>query len=1067
MTYTYDALGRLQQAQYSNDTTVIYTLDAAGNRTQVFSGPPAPGAPGVPSVQSITSTSATVSWTAASGTVTSYNYSLNSGAWTSAGTALTVNLTGLSTGTPYTVQVQAVNNGSAGSASSVSFTTLPGLPGVPTFTNLTATAATVTWTAASGTVTSYQYSVNSGAWSSVGTALTVNLSGLTPVTAYTVQVRAVNGSGDGAATSASFTTLPGTPGVPGFTSITATTATVSWAAASGTVTSYQYSVNSGAWTSVGTALTASLTGLTSATAYTVQVQAVNNGSAGAASSASFTTLPGAPGTPSFTSLTPTAATVSWTAASGTITQYQYSVNSGTWTSAGTALTVNLSGLTPVTAYTVQVRAVDVTGAGAASSGSFTTLTPIPAAPGTPTFSNITATTATVTWTAPSGSVTSYAYSVNAGAWTNTGTALTANLSGLSQATAYTVEVHAINAGGTGPVSSATFSTLTLAGAPGTPSFSNIGATSATVSWTAATGGVTSYSYSVNGAAWTNVGTALTVNLTGLTSGTNYTVQVEATNAGGTGPASTGTLLTLPGTPGTPSMSSITTTTATATWTLPSGIVTSSSYKLEYSLDAGETWTSVGTALTVVLTGLTPGTAYTVQVHALNSSGAGAPSSAAFTTEPATPGTPSFANIAPTTATVSWTAATGIVASYQYSVNSGAWVNVGTALTANLSGLTQLTNYTVQVQAVNVSGPGPASSAAFTTLPSLPGPPGAPSFSGITPTTATVVWTPASGTVASYQYSVNSGTWVNVGTALSVNLGGLTPLTAYTVRVQAVNVTGPGTASTAPPFTTPPALPGTPGVPSFSSITSTTATASWAAASGTVASYQYSLNSGAWTSVGTALTVNLTGLAAGASYTVQVHAVNVTGTGTASSAAFTTLPSLPGAPGVPSFSSVSSTTATASWTAASGTVASYQYSINSGAWTSVGAALSVNLTGLAGGTTYTVQVKAVNASGSGAASSASFKTLIGTFTFVSDTHQNRGFAYDIAGITIKNTGNGTITGISRTCSGSSWVNFGTVTTSLAPGASATYSCEAEANYSDYASISITGVGASNSPYTNTW
>jgi YD repeat-containing protein len=33
--YTYDALGRLQSVQYQNGTTVAYTYDPAGNRTQV------------------------------------------------------------------------------------------------------------------------------------------------------------------------------------------------------------------------------------------------------------------------------------------------------------------------------------------------------------------------------------------------------------------------------------------------------------------------------------------------------------------------------------------------------------------------------------------------------------------------------------------------------------------------------------------------------------------------------------------------------------------------------------------------------------------------------------------------------------------------------------------------------------------------------------------------------------------------------------------------------------------------------------------------------------------------
>ena len=151
VTYTYDAAGRLKTTQYSDGTVVSYTLDAPGNRKQVSAASPAPSAPGVPSVTSITATTATVSWTAASGTLQSYEYSVNSGAWTSVGTALTVNLSALNSATAYTVQVHAVNNGSPGTASSVTFTTLPGAPGVPTFTSITPTTATVSWTAASGT----------------------------------------------------------------------------------------------------------------------------------------------------------------------------------------------------------------------------------------------------------------------------------------------------------------------------------------------------------------------------------------------------------------------------------------------------------------------------------------------------------------------------------------------------------------------------------------------------------------------------------------------------------------------------------------------------------------------------------------------------------------------------------------------------------------------------------------------------------------------------------------------------------------------------------------------------
>lgn len=39
ITYTYDDLGRLKTAVYSDGTTITYTYDAAGNRTQYVVSP--------------------------------------------------------------------------------------------------------------------------------------------------------------------------------------------------------------------------------------------------------------------------------------------------------------------------------------------------------------------------------------------------------------------------------------------------------------------------------------------------------------------------------------------------------------------------------------------------------------------------------------------------------------------------------------------------------------------------------------------------------------------------------------------------------------------------------------------------------------------------------------------------------------------------------------------------------------------------------------------------------------------------------------------------------------------
>ena len=105
--YEYDALGRLTRVGYSDGKRVIYRLDAAGNRTQVVSGSP----PGVPSSITVpsasTSGSYTISWGAATGTVTAYqlyestNTSFSGQQLVHAGTGRSAAFSGRGNGTYY------------------------------------------------------------------------------------------------------------------------------------------------------------------------------------------------------------------------------------------------------------------------------------------------------------------------------------------------------------------------------------------------------------------------------------------------------------------------------------------------------------------------------------------------------------------------------------------------------------------------------------------------------------------------------------------------------------------------------------------------------------------------------------------------------------------------------------------------------------------------------------------------------------------------------------------------------------------------------------------------------
>jgi YD repeat-containing protein len=567
------SVGLTGLASYTAYTMDVQARDAAGNwsvsATNSFTTADgtAPSAPGTVSFSAVAVTTATVSWGAASDNVgvTGYRYRLNAGAWNTLGNVTTTGLTGLSASTLYAVDVQARDAvGNWGVSSSNSFTTgfsadttAPSAPGAVSISAIAVTTATVSWGAASDNVavTAYRYRLNAGAWTTLGNVTSVGLTGLASYTSYAVDVQAGDAAGNwGTSSSNSFTTVDGTapsaPGTPTFSAITATTATASWTAASDNVgvTGYRYRLNGGTWNTLGIVLTVNLTGLTGATAYTVDVQARDAaGNWGASGSNSFTSFddipPGAPGTPSFSAITVTTATVSWTAASDNVgvTGYRYRINGGAWNTLGNVTSVGLTGLASYTSYAVDVQAGDASGNwGVSNSNSFTTVDgTAPSAPGTPTFSAITATTATASWTAASDNVgvTGYRYRLNGGAWNTLGAVLTVNLTGLTGSANYTLEMQATDAAGNwGASSSNSFNTLdaTPPSAPGTPSFSAVATTSVTANWTAATDNVavTGYRYRLNSGAWNTLGNVLTVNLSGLTGATVYAFDVQAQDAAG-------------------------------------------------------------------------------------------------------------------------------------------------------------------------------------------------------------------------------------------------------------------------------------------------------------------------------------------------------------------------------------------------------------------------------------------------------------------------------------------------------------------------------------------------------
>jgi chitodextrinase len=622
VTYEVDpASGRVNKATYPDGSYITYAYDPNGNRVSaVVTDLGDPTVPGTPIFSAIGSTSASTSWAAASDNVavTGYEYRLNGQSWVAVG-GTSASLSGLTGATNYTLEVRALDgNDNFSAASSNSFTTLgsgvPTAPGTPNFANITATSATASWSAATDNVavTGYEYSLNGGGWVSNGLALSVNLGSLTTATHYTFRVRARDAALNGPESTNSFTTLdnqaPSTPGSPNFSNITQSGATAGWAASSDNVlvTEYQYSFNGVDWTANGTALSVVLSNLSASTSYTVHVRAkdaANNFSAASSNSFSTidTTAPSAPGTPDFSAITQTSAAASWSAAGDNVgvEEYQYSLNGGgSWSSSGTSRSVNLTGLSAGTGYTLHVRARDAANLfGNASSNSFTTAdTTAPGAPGTPTFSSITGTSASVGWPPASDNVgvTGYEYRVDGGSLIAV-SGPPVSLGGFTPATSHTVEVRARDAVGLwSNFSSSSFTTSdTIApGAPGTPVISSITATSATASWGAASDNVavTGYEWRRTGGGW-NASAGSPASLTGLSPATAYTFEVHARDAAvNWGPISSASFTT---------PAAITISNRTVTTHLPSSTQTTATYRLT---SAGEIWTSTASASSLSYTG---------------------------------------------------------------------------------------------------------------------------------------------------------------------------------------------------------------------------------------------------------------------------------------------------------------------------------------------------------------------------------------------------------------------------------------------------------------------------------
>ena len=429
-------------------------------------------------------------------------------------------------------------------------------------------------------------------------------------------------------------------------------------------------------------------------------------------------------------------------------------------------------------------------------------------------------------------------------------------------------------------------------------------------------------------------------VTGLTNGTPVSFTVAAVNPVGVSALSAESNSVTPAGPtvaDAPTAASAVAGNASATvsWTAPANAATSAitGYRIQRYLGTGTvvaSTTTVSAALgTVTLTGLINGQTYSFDVTAVSGATFGAVSARS---NAVTPAAPVIAPAAPTigtatagdaTATATWTSgATGGSAITGFAVrvvNSATNVQIAGLLPAPagatslvVTGLTNGTAVTFQVQATNAVGTGAFSAPSNAVTPAAPAAPvpAAPAIGTATRgnTTAAVTWTaPAGGGSAITGYSVrvvNAATNVQIAGlrpaaagATSLTVTGLTNGTAVRLQVRATNAVGTGAFSALSNAVTPATVPGAAVIGAASSGVAggvVNATARWTppASTGGSAITGYRVTALRLNAAGSVLATTVSAVQpAGArtlpmtlpagSYRFTVRAINALGTGAAS------------------------------------------------------------------------------------------------------------------------------------------------------------------------------------------
>lgn len=411
----------------------------------------------------------------------------------------------------------------------------------------------------------------------VGLATTYTVTGLSPGTYY-FALTAYNRTGAESGFSNEVTkiiadTVPPVISSVAAGSITSSSGTITWTTSEPATSLVEYGTSTayGLQTTENLVLAGShqhlLTGLQASTLYHYRVLSRDAaGNLSVSADRTFTTSAPAPAdtTPPTISavaavtVTSGSATITWTTNETATTQVQYGITTayGSTTSLNSTLLTThsqaLSGLAASTTYNFRVLSRDAAG-NLATSGNFTFRTLAAADTARPTISsiaatNVTSTSATVTWTTNEAATTQVQYGITTAYGSTTSlnsTLLTTHsqaLTGLTSATTYHFRVLSRDAAGNLAVSSdRTFTTLaadTTRPTISSVATTNVTSTGATVTWTTNEPATTQVQYGTTTAYGSTTGlnsTLLTAHsqaLSGLAASTTYNFRVLSRDAAG-------------------------------------------------------------------------------------------------------------------------------------------------------------------------------------------------------------------------------------------------------------------------------------------------------------------------------------------------------------------------------------------------------------------------------------------------------------------------------------------------------------------------------------------------------